>query len=201
MGTEESKLKCKDLESLRLDTEFTNEEIKEWYRWCKDFANCPSGRVDMDKFKIIYSRLFPSGVDDNYVEHVFRSFDTNEDRHVDFREFMISLSITSRGTLEQKLEWAFKVYDINGDGFITQKEMVEVLWATDKVMNSQNLEEDQARSWTRVDEIFKHLDTNGDGKLSMTEFVEWSTNDPGIVYELLQINRRSAKYSKNIRIQ
>ena len=39
----------------------------------------------------------------------------------------MAINITSAGKPEQKLEWAFTMYDINGDGTIDQKEMVEII--------------------------------------------------------------------------
>lgn len=34
-----------------------------------------------------------------------------------------------RGSLEEKLHWAFSLYDINGDGIITMDEMVSIVTA------------------------------------------------------------------------
>ena len=199
MGSTDSKLKSKDLETLRIDTEFTDDELKEWYRWYRGILlDMPNGRMDVDEFKKIYNRMFPSGVDDKYAEHVFRSFDKNKDGHIDFREFVIAISITSRGTLDQKLQWAFKVYDIDEDGYIDRKEMLEIVKAILKMSrhnslsNNLSVSEDIATPEERVDDIIKQLDINMDGKLSEKEFIDGSKNNPDIVSKLIQVNRRKS---------
>ena len=199
MGNTDGKLKSKELETLRIDTEFTDNELKEWYQWYRGILlDMPNGRMDVEEFKKIYNRMFPSGVDDKYAEHVFRSFDKNKDGQIDFREFVISISITSRGTLEQKLQWAFKVYDIDEDGYITRKEMLEIVKAIFKMSrhnslsNSLSVSEDVATPEERVDDIIKQLDANMDGKLSEKEFIDGSKNNPDIASKLIQVNRRKS---------
>jgi len=199
MGNTDGKLKSKELETLRIDTEFTDNELKEWYQWYRGILlDMPNGRMDVEEFKKIYNRMFPSGVDDKYAEHVFRSFDKNKDGQIDFREFVISISITSRGTIEQKLQWAFKVYDIDEDGYITRKEMLEIVKAIFKMSrhnslsNSLSVSEDVATPEERVDDIIKQLDANMDGKLSEKEFIDGSKNNPDIASKLIQVNRRKS---------
>lgn len=46
---------------------------------------------------------------------------------VEFEEFMFALSITSRGTIEEKLNWAFNLYDIDRDNTITKVEFTTVV--------------------------------------------------------------------------
>jgi len=39
------------------------------------------------------------------------------------------LSVLARGTVEEKLEWAFGLYDVNGDGVIGRDEMLNIVSA------------------------------------------------------------------------
>lgn len=45
------------------------------------------------------------------------------------QDFVLGLSILSRGTVEEKLRWTFSLYDINGDGIITREEMTDIVTA------------------------------------------------------------------------
>ena len=111
---------------------------------------------------------------------------------MDFQEFVGGLSaFSSRGGREEKLRCAFptvslhslssscsvidalvafKVYDMDRDGFISNGELFLVL----KMMVGNNLKDGQLQQI--VDKTIMEADKDGDGKLSFDEFVQMVSN-------------------------
>ncbi|KAH9395719.1 Neuronal calcium sensor 1 [Tyrophagus putrescentiae] len=111
---------------------------------------------------------------------------TEQDGSIEFEEFIKALSVTSRGNLEEKLVWAFKLYDVDNDGYITREEMYNIVDAIYQMLGTQAkiAEEEEENPKERVDRIFEQLDKNQDNKLTLEEFKEGSKQDPKIVQAL-----------------
>ena len=90
---------------------------------------------------------------------------------VDFEEFVGGLSaFSSRGGREEKLRFAFKVYDMDRDDYISNGELFLVL----KMMVGNNLKDAQLQQI--VDKTIMEADKDGDGKLSFEEFSAMVSN-------------------------
>lgn len=92
-------------------------------------------------------------------------FDEDGGGDVDFQEFVTGLSaFSSKGNKEEKLRFAFRVYDIDRDGYISNGELFIVL----KMMVGNNLKDIQLQQI--VDKTIMEADKDGDGKISFEEF-------------------------------
>lgn len=107
----------------------------------------------------------PETDDGTRVYRMIAIFDEDGGGDVDFQEFVSGLSaFSSKGNKEQKLRFAFKVYDIDRDGYISNGELFIVL----KMMVGNNLKDQQLQQI--VDKTIMEADLDGDGKISFEEF-------------------------------
>ncbi|KAK9719153.1 EF-hand domain pair [Popillia japonica] len=79
--------------------------------------------------------------------------------------------------------WAFRLYDVDNDGFITRDEMYNIVDAIYQMVGQQP-SEDENTPQKRVDKIFDQMDKNHDDRLTLEEFREGSKADPRIVQAL-----------------
>ena len=107
----------------------------------------------------------------------------------DFKEFICSLSVTTRGTIDEKLKWAFQIYDIDGNGFITQNEMLSIVKSVQRMVGAMT---DKRLSSKNIISTFEKMDKNNDGQLSLEEFMIGAKEDETFV-QMLQAYSASWK--------
>ncbi|XP_062838221.1 Kv channel-interacting protein 4 isoform X3 [Anolis carolinensis] len=168
------------LELLEAQSKFTKKELQILYRGFKN--ECPSGVVNEETFKEIYSQFFPQGDSTTYAHFLFNAFDTDHNGCVSFEDFVMGLSILLRGTVQEKLNWAFNLYDINKDGYVTKEEMLDIMKAIYDMMGKCTypvVKEDAPRQ--HVETFFQKMDKNKDGVVTIDEFIESCQKDENIM--------------------
>ncbi|CAD7676601.1 unnamed protein product [Nyctereutes procyonoides] len=168
------------LDQLQAQTKFTKKELQSLYRGFKN--ECPTGLVDEDTFKLIYSQFFPQGDATTYAHFLFNAFDADGNGAIHFEDFVVGLSILLRGTVHEKLKWAFNLYDINKDGYITKEEMLAIMKSIYDMMGRHTypiLREDAPLE--HVERFFQKMDRNQDGVVTIDEFLETCQKDENIM--------------------
>ena len=92
--------------------------------------------------------------------------DANGNGTVDFPEFLTLMVNKMKDTdSEEEILEAFKVYDKDGNGFISKAELIHVM---------ANLGEKLSDG--EIDEMIREADVNGDGQINYEEFVQMMMN-------------------------
>ncbi|KAM4822414.1 recoverin [Urocitellus parryii] len=194
MGNSKSGALSKEiLEDLQLNTKFTEEELCAWYQ--SFLKECPSGRISRKEFESIYGKFFPDADPKAYAQHVFRSFDTNSDGTLDFKEYVVALHMTTGGKPTQKLEWAFSLYDVDGNGTISKSEVLEIVMAIFKMISPEDvklLPDDENTPEKRAEKIWAYFGKKDDDKLTEQEFIEGTMANKDIL-RLIQYEPQKVK--------
>ncbi|GFR10191.1 hypothetical protein TNCT_127461 [Trichonephila clavata] len=100
-------------------------------------------------------------------------------------EFLECLSVICRGSLCDKLDWAFALYDLNADGRITKKELTDIVYSVYNLMGRKAYTDSEEKAFKEhVDKVFRKMDINKDGIVTKEEFMEICSKDETIVKSL-----------------
>lgn len=156
MGLASSKL----LDTFMEGTNFDREEINRLRKRFMKLDRDGNGTIDKSEFLAI------PGISSNpLASRLMDVFDEDSDGSIDFQEFITGLSAFSGKTSRtDKLRFAFKIYDIDRDGYVGNGELFIVM----KMMVGKNLQDEELQQI--VDKTMLEADEDGDGRLSFEEF-------------------------------
>ena len=167
-----------DVEFLTENTNFTKEEITKWFT--EFILDCPEGTLTIEKLKEKMNIILPDENIDIVANLIFSAFDKDNNGFLDFSEFIIATHCIASSSPEDKLRWAFQVYDTDNSGSITVGEIIQVFSA---LYANEGL--DQKYAVERAETIFGNLDVNHDGDVSEDEFVKVCLEDKEMVNLLI----------------
>ena len=162
-------LSGENLEYLKANTGYDKATIKESHEIF--IKECPNGNLTPDKLIDLYTPFISKGKAEQYCDHVFRTFDTDQNGFRDFEEFVLAMYVTSAGSAEEKLKWAFRMHDVDGNGVIDPDEMSKVVEAIYGMWCEDSTEQTTISAKERAMKIFRRMDENEDGHLTEEEFL------------------------------
>ncbi len=141
-------------------------------------------RIARDDFRAVLEAHSVPWHSDKFCRRLFDYFDQDRAGTVKFSEFVHGLSVLSLGTPRDKLELAFQIFDVDGQGKIARWEMVHVLesifvgadvFQSDASPGDGDPAAKAARSEkikAVVDEVFANCDKDQSGHLTYMEFLQ-----------------------------
>lgn len=141
----------------------TETDKKELEQTFKSLDKDGNGTLSKEELVEGYLKVFKDkGLAEAEALRVLDEVDINNSGQIDFTEFIIAASAQEKLLSKDKLDQAFKIFDLDGDGFITRAELASV-------MGGIHLDDAQWKS------LVADCDDNGDGQISKDEFWELLT--------------------------
>ena len=158
------------LDEFARDNNLKPETIKKAYKRFQATDKDKTGMIDYTEFcEVLQVDPSPQG------EKLFQLFDYEKSGQIDVREFMIGLSNFTGAGKDDKLKFAFMIFDEDGNGVITKGELTRILRANHMASNDSEV----AR---KADTIMAQADKDGDGVVTFDEFVIVSKKFPNILF-------------------
>jgi len=132
-------------------------------------------KLERSHFRDVLHQKF-NMTEDILMDRVFKAFDKDSDSIVGINEWVEGLAVILRGTLPEKIQYAFEVFDLNGDGHISREEMFQMLKSC---LIKQPSEEDPDEGIKDIVEItLKKMDKDHDGRVSLADFDQSVREEP-----------------------
>ncbi len=169
-----STLRDEEILELAIASGYSFESVKQYYETF--MIDCPSGKLSREQFREIYKQLYPNSRSTKFCDRIFKIFDYSDRNYLDFEEFLIAITVTMNGSTTEKLKCAFKIYDLNGDGFLDRKELKQILSHIHEMLGERSHSANKIAA-KQVDLIFEKFDLEDSETLSLDQFIAGCLKD------------------------
>ncbi|KAH9776911.1 calcineurin B-like protein 1 [Citrus sinensis] len=127
----------------------------------------------------LFKMISSSVVDDGLISKIFDLFDVKRKGVIDFSDFVRSLSVFHpNAPQEDKIDFSFKLYDLDNTGFIERQEVKQMLIAL--LCESEMKLADETIEII-LDKTFLDADVNQDGKIDKCEWQNFVSKNPSLL--------------------
>ncbi|PAN29882.1 hypothetical protein PAHAL_5G256400 [Panicum hallii] len=170
------KVDLPDFVNIATGTAFTVNEVEALHDLFRKISNLiiKNNLISKEEFHVA---LFRNKKKKNlFVDRVFDLFDQKRNGVIEFGEFVRSLSVFHPDAPEeQKVAFAFKLYDLRQTGFIERNELKEMVLA---LLDESDLDITTDAVEMIVDRTFDQADTKGDGRIDQEEWTAFAKDNP-----------------------
>ena len=157
------------LEEFAKDHNIKAETVKKAFKRFQTSNKDKSGMIDYTEFCEIL-QLDPSPLG----EKTFQLFDYEKSGQIDVREFLIALQNFTGASKDDRLKFAFMLFDEDGNGVLTMEELT-------KILKANHMASSNAEVGRKAETVMSQADKDGDGVVTFDEFVIVSKKFPNIV--------------------
>ncbi|KAL5670184.1 hypothetical protein ACJX0J_022405, partial [Zea mays] len=154
-------------------------EVEALYELYKriSYSITKDGLIHKEEFQLALFRN--SNKRNLFADRIFDLFDLKRNGVIEFGEFVRSLDVFHPDTpVEEKIAFAFRLYDLRGTGFIGREELKEMVLA---ILNESELLLSDDAVEEIVDQTFRQADMNGDGKIDPDEWKVFASKNPALL--------------------